>query len=276
MYTTKQQKPQQSRVIQSTSSNHTLQRVVLTRSMQKIVDETCFNNPNDVYGFYNIFTKKYAQNTVIEMINRILASYNILFNGNSFANIIGEVHSFNSGMEDEAFDCNEDFNIQEDEFGANISYHGDLNEYDDGSCVDKYIADLNAGTIQLARKGDTLSGPKSYKGFCGDYNNIAYMTGDRGDIDFKQPYYGNIYSETVLNDSQVDLPKTIDKKNRQQHFALADKQYAINKGWPKPSKATDFRKSKYTWHHLRTPHQMILVDMTVHAKHGHNGGVYLW
>lgn len=276
MKVAKEHKPQQSRVIQSTDYNSTLQRAVLTRSMNKIVDETNFDNQEDVYEFYEIFSQKYKEDIVIEMINRILRTKNVLFDGISFETISEEGQSYGIGTDEEAFDSDEDFNIQEDELVANISYHGDLNEYDDGSYVDNYINDLREGTIQLARKGNTMSGPKNYLGTCGYYENIAYVTGNKGDIDFKQPYYGNIYSETVLNDSQVDLPKTIDKKNRQQHFALADEQYAINKGWTKPSKATDFRKSKYTWHHLRTPHQMILVDMTVHAKHGHNGGVYLW
>lgn len=277
MYSTKQQKPQQLRVIQSTNFNHALQRVVLTRSMQKIVDETYFHKLAEIYTFYNLFIQKYRKEIVIEMINRIIRPYKVSSDGNSFYN--SDEIQFSGGYmgkEVDDYNYNEDFNTQDDEVDANISYHGDLNEYDDGQYVDNYISDLYAGTIQLARKGNTISGPKSYSGTCGYYDNIAYKTGNKGDIDFNNPYQGTVFGESVLNGSLVNLPKTIDKSNRQQHFAIADKELAKNRGWQKPSDATNFRKGKYTWHHLLTPHQMILVDMTVHAKHGHNGGVYLW
>lgn len=276
MRAAKEHKPQQSRVIQSTDYNSTLQRAVLTRSMNKIVEETNFDNQEDVYEIYEIFSQKYKEDIVIEMINRILRPNNVLFDGISFKTISEEGQSYGIGMDEEAFDSDEDFNIQDDEFGANISYHGDLNEYDDGTYVDNYINELREGTIQLARKGNTMSGPKNYFGTCGYYKDIAYMTGNNGDIDFNKPSLGKIYATTVIYDSLVNLPCTINKSNRAQHFALADKQYADNKGWGKASDATNYRKGRYTWHHLRTPHQMILVDMTVHAKHGHNGGVYLW
>ena len=70
--------------------------------------------------------------------------------------------------------------------------------------------------------------------------------------------------------------KVIDKKNRAQHFAIGDFLYSKNTGKTKASDTTNLRKGKWTWHHMPDPYKMVLVDMTVHAKHGHNGGVYLW
>ncbi|CAH9053892.1 hypothetical protein PSECIP111951_00915 [Pseudoalteromonas holothuriae] len=61
-----------------------------------------------------------------------------------------------------------------------------------------------------------------------------------------------------------------DKENRDQHFAMADMLYYINHG-TKPN-----RVGTWTWHHLPNQYDMVLVDMEVHAKHGHNGGVYIW
>jgi hypothetical protein len=56
----------------------------------------------------------------------------------------------------------------------------------------------------------------------------------------------------------------ISSATRSQHFAIADDIYP------------NTRKSTHTWHHMTQKYKMILVDMRVHAKHGHNGGVYIW
>lgn len=265
MKAAREYKKQQSRVLQPKASKSVVQCFPLTRSMTKIIDETVFTSENDVRNFYNTFIRKYSEVYVLEMINRIRAP----------------IHAFSEEkMEEDDIDCAE-VHYDEDEFEANRSYHGDLDNYEDGVLIDKYIEEH---PIQLARKGNTITGPKSYNGKMGYYSEISYKTGDKGDIDFKFPWQGKINSDTVLEDSEVDLlkyinktiNKTIDKTNRTQHFAYADKLYATKNRKDNASWATNFRKGQYTWHHLKTPYKMVLVDMTVHAKHGHNGGVYLW
>lgn len=265
MKAAREYKKQQSRVLQPKASKSVVQCFPLTRSMTKIIDETVFTSENDVRNFYNTFIRKYSEVYVLEMINRIRAP----------------IHAFSEEkMEEDDIDC-EEAHYDDDEYVANISYHGDLDNYEDGVLIDKYIEEH---PIQLARKGNTITGPKSYNGKMGYYSEISYKTGDKGDIDFKFPWQGKINSDTVLEDSEVDLlkyinktiNKTIDKTNRTQHFAYADKLYATKNRKDNASWATNFRKGQYTWHHLKTPYKMVLVDMTVHAKHGHNGGVYLW
>lgn len=265
MKAAREYKKQQSRVLQSKASKSVVQCIPLTRSMTKIIAETVFTSEHDVWDFYNTFKRKYSEVSVLEMINKILAPN----------------HAFSEEkMEEDDIDC-EEAHYDVDEYVANISYHGDLDNYEDGVLIDKYIEEH---PIQLARKGNTITGPKSYNGKMGYYSEISYKTGDKGDIDFKFPWQGKINSDTVLEDSEVDLlkyinktiNKTIDKTNRTQHFAYADKLYATKNRKDNASWATNFRKGQYTWHHLKTPYKMVLVDMTVHAKHGHNGGVYLW
>lgn len=148
--------------------------------------------------------------------------------------------------------------------------------------------------IQQARKPGP-SGPKDY----GTFTKMLFMkTSPKATIDFNAGL-GN--SSSKINNkpnSYVDLATAIDlngkivqtindphkgktvrmnragqvfnKADRDQHFAIADMLYYINRG-AKPDRA-----GTWTWHHLATPYQMVLVDMEVHAKHGHNGGVYLW
>lgn len=229
-----------------------IQRLVLTRSQQKIVNITNFASYEDMETFYNTFKDKYSCDIVLEMINRILNNFTI-----------------DQCMPD-------DMNDNDDECGANISYHTDLNEYDDPYTIDSLASRL---PIQMARKPYTKTGPKNYQGKCGYYSNISYITGDKGDIDFNDPNSGSIYTNTVVQNSDVDLIAyipTIGTKNRQLHFAAADKLYANKNNMPNASWTTNIRKGHYTWHHMRTPYHMVLVDMVVHRMHGHNGGVYLW
>lgn len=225
-----------------------VQRAVLTRNLQYIVDTTILSSPEEIETFRQVFQSKYSSEIVEEMIERIC------------------------GKDDDAVEGEGD---EEDEFCANITYHGDLNEYDDGNFIDSLVGD---NVSQLARKPNVQSGPKTYTTRkYGQFTNIQYTTGSKGDIDFKYPTMGNY--NPVLSGSEVDLKafgNQIDKKNRQQHFAIADKLYAIKNGKGKASTTTNMRKGNYTWHHMETPCKMVLVDMEAHAKHGHNGGVYLW
>lgn len=136
--------------------------------------------------------------------------------------------------------------------------------------------------MQMARKGGTVSGPKSYgTPTAGDFKKVSYTLGRRGEIDFsmgtsaepngwKNPVATN--SLVNLNDAKVQIKKG----DRSQHFALGDKLYAEKNNLGKASDTTEMRRKKLTWHHLATKHNMVLVDMQVHRKHGHNGGVHLW
>lgn len=269
MKAAREYKKQQSRVLQPKTSKSVVQCLPLTRSMTKIIDETVFTSEHDVWNFYSTFKRKYSEDYVLEMINKILAPIHV-FDGKQ---IYKKNETFSDKkMEEDDFDCSVE-HFDDDEYGANMSYHGNLDVYEDGAFIDKYIEEH---PIQFARKGNTITGPKTYTGKMGFYYNISYKTGDKGDIDFKNPYAGHIYTNTVLDNSYIDLPANIDKSNRAQHFAIADKLYAHKYGISNASWTTNLRKGRYTWHHLVTPRNMVLVDMTVHAKHGHNGGVYLW
>ena len=153
--------------------------------------------------------------------------------------------------------------------------------------------------MQMARSGDSWSYNTSYTGnnTGTNYTDVVYYRDAGGNIDFSvnpatvigtyNKYSGekiaassivwsnplvpasHIQMSTDLKDptkgvmpsgTSVNLPKA----SRSQHFAIADMLYPNS------------RSGKLTWHHLNPHYEMVLVDMRVHAKHGHNGGVYLW
>ncbi len=153
--------------------------------------------------------------------------------------------------------------------------------------------------IQRARKGNTFSFNTNYVGnYTGTaYSNVIYYRDGGGNIAFdanpksiisrfNKSEGENInassvvWSSPVVNASKVQMRndltdneqgimpsgKKVKLKNasRAQHFAIADMLYPNSRG------------GTLTWHHLTEHYKMILVDMKVHAKHGHNGGVHLW
>lgn len=242
-----------------------VQQFVLTRSMWKIINETEFTSAEDIQNMI-LFLKKrgYGADIVNEIIERICYKTKYQIDADVFGSWIGE---------------RQDMIYDSDEEDMNYYDHGDLAEYDDPNAIDHYLG-YEYGITQLARKGNTISGPKDYPTVnYGGFKQVAYTTDGKGAIDFACPTGKHAWTNPVLPGSQIDLAtagKKIDKKSRPQHFALADALYAKKSGVGKASYATNFRKSKYTWHHLPTAYNMVLVDMIVHAKHGHNGGVYLW
>ncbi len=147
--------------------------------------------------------------------------------------------------------------------------------------------------FQMKRKPG-ISGPKNYPG----YKNMEFMkTTPNATIDFDAGRNKSSSKKNNKPGSGVDLKtlltgkkikptikdphtkknikvpragQTFDKANRDQHFALADTLYYLSHG----TKIN--RAGTWTWHHLETKYQMVLVNMLVHSKHGHNGGVYLW
>ncbi|MEK6686537.1 MAG: hypothetical protein AABY99_09145 [Pseudomonadota bacterium] len=246
------------------SNAKVMQFTVLTRSMWKIVNDTKIGSEEEYYSVGNFLKSKgYGDDVIKEILNRIVEK--------SKYNLDTDVFSGYSGKKKDVFD-------DSDEVGINVVDHGDLNEYDNPTAIDDYLK-TNLGIVQMARKGNTVSGPKDYSTHnFGDFKKVAYTTDAKGSIDFTSPTQKGTWSNPVYGGSLVNLStagKTIDKKNRPQHFALGDYLYAKQFG-KKASATTNLRKGKWTWHHLPTQYQMVLVDMTVHAKHGHNGGVYLW
>lgn len=184
------------------------------------------------------------------------------------------------------------------EVSENRECHGNLYTYESGveienylmNNVPSYVARLNQfnssglyqqrSIIQYARTGGTVSGPKDYNSSnYGKFEDVEYKLSSKGSIDFDKTKNHKKWVDPVDASSYVNLAHagvTIDKKDRAQHFALGDYLYAQSKGKPYASYTTNHRKGKWTWHHLEDHYRMVLVDMNVHAKHGHNGGVYLW
>ncbi|HLP56077.1 MAG TPA: DUF4157 domain-containing protein [Fluviicola sp.] len=147
--------------------------------------------------------------------------------------------------------------------------------------------------IQQARKPG-LSGPKSY----GKFKNMLFMkTTPDATIDFDAGLGKSSSPQNNMPGSFVDMSTvikggkvvstiydphkkktvkmnragaTFDKADRDQHFAISDMLFYINTG-KKPNRA-----GTWTWHHLTPKYHMVLVNMLVHAKHGHNGGVHIW
>jgi len=142
---------------------------------------------------------------------------------------------------------------------------------------------ISKKVAQLARTPNTLSEQASYvtKNF-GPFNNVKYMRDGVGNIAFETTHNApTIWQNPVKPSSKIDLKTDskntrfgimpsgtkveIAKASRAQHFAIGDRLLPGNG-----------RGGAWTWHHLSNEYEMVLVDMTVHAKHGHNGGVYLW
>ncbi|MES2557497.1 MAG: DUF4157 domain-containing protein [Bacteroidota bacterium] len=154
--------------------------------------------------------------------------------------------------------------------------------------------DGSGAVIQQARKPG-LSGPKNYGAFT---NMLFQKTTPDATIDFNAGLASSSSKTNNKAGSLIDLKTALtgggkvvatiwdphrgkavrmnragdafDKADRDQHFAIADMLYYIAHG-SKPG-----RVGTWTWHHLATKYEMVLVNMEVHAKHGHNGGVHIW
>ncbi|MEM8960982.1 MAG: DUF4157 domain-containing protein [Acidobacteriota bacterium] len=155
--------------------------------------------------------------------------------------------------------------------------------------------------IQPARTPHTYSVNSGYTGTSNgvEYENVIYYRDDKGNIDFGEDPTTKVdgfndqdevedeldaadiaWQDPVDHDSYVQMNNDLSDNDlgvmpsgksvhlptasRAQHFAIADMLYDNN------------RQGTWTWHHLTPEYYMVLVDMRVHAKHGHNGGVHLW
>jgi hypothetical protein len=223
----------------------------ITRSISKILSETKLKTAEDMDSLRMFLINRGYEDRLDEIVGRF---------------IDGE---FSGSEEKDTYD-------DSDEEAINWADHQGLEEYDDEKAIDGYIETNNV--TQFARKPNVVSGPKSY----GSYKNVAYKTDDKGCINFDTPHgTPTAWSNPVDPNTEVDLNKagkTINTKDRGQHFAIGDHLLSkIKHGSSgKASQITSYRKSKWTWHHLKNPYKMVLVDMEVHRKHGHNGGVHLW
>jgi hypothetical protein len=247
-----------------TASSQGVAQFVITRSMQKTINETVFNSEDDADSMRRFLNGRVSTSEIEEIIKRIWLKTKFDSDEDVFGGYAGETST--------------DFN-ESDEHDMNVADHGDLGNYENPEEIDKYIL-KELGVAQLARKGGTVSGPKSYASSnFGQFTDVSYKLSGKGSIDFTAPTAKTAWSNPVKAGSEVELSaagKAIDKTNRPQHFAIGDALYAKKHGLGKASATTSMRAGKWTWHHLETPYKMVLVDMNAHAKHGHNGGVYLW
>lgn len=144
---------------------------------------------------------------------------------------------------------------------------------------------VNGNPVQKARKPGALSYQAGYTTHKhGNFKDVTYKLDTLGSIDFGKVNKQKIWKNPMKPGSEVQLNKGSGKANygitlsgtkikipgasRGQHFSMANR--IMNNGFGSSS-PTD-----WTWHHLTTYYKMVLVDRTVHAKHGHNGGVYVW
>ena len=135
------------------------------------------------------------------------------------------------------------------------------------------------------QRGAGITGPKSYiASTVGSYTNVAYTRNENGYFEFNKPTQQTKWKNPVNNRSIVNMQvgckklgwgimkdeKTTVKlqtATRDQHFSIANRIAGI---------AGSGSPDNYTWHHLETKYEMVLVDRMVHSKHGHNGGIFLW
>ncbi|AUT04153.1 hypothetical protein CLI64_00080 [Nostoc sp. CENA543] len=138
--------------------------------------------------------------------------------------------------------------------------------------------------LQMKRTPNTLSYQEKYKtkNF-GEFKKITYLRDGKGNINFSKPQKKKVWQDPIEKSTKVKLNKGMKNKkygimgggqkvqiagaSRAQHFSMGDRLCT----WAKNN-----RGGAWTWHHLSKEYEMVLVDMTVHAKHGHNGGVLLW
>ncbi|MFZ3018164.1 MAG: hypothetical protein WA056_06900 [Gallionella sp.] len=137
-----------------------------------------------------------------------------------------------------------------------------------------------AQLIQFQR-GAGPSGPKSYAtDNFGGFVDVTYTRNGNGYFNFAATTSHATWTNPIEPGTNINLTNhpnasLIDKTNRPQHFGMADSLLGASLG-KTASAIAAHRAGKWTWHHLDWQYGMVLVDMTCHAKHGHNGGVYLW
>ncbi|WP_343631199.1 HNH endonuclease [Fluviicola sp.] len=232
-------------------SGGVIQQKPITRSISKVLSETRLKTSEDMDSLILFLKNRGYEDRLQEIINKFLDGD---FRGTEESSDVSE----------------------EDEEAVNWADHQGLENHEDEKAIDQYIEEKSI--TQFARKPNVVSGPKSY----GAYKDVAYKTDDKGCIDFSTTHgVPTAWANPVDPGTEVELSKagkTINTKDRAQHFAIGDHLLAKTKfgATAKASQVTNYRKSKWTWHHLKDKYKMVLVNMLVHQKHGHNGGVHLW
>ena len=142
--------------------------------------------------------------------------------------------------------------------------------------INKYLGELGADAVQLARKGNAWSGPKDI----GSDKNISYFRDTLGNINFNTPLYQPGGAPHPAGDKfikggyWVNLGTVQSTKNRTEHFLKANK--IVNKKFNANFPNSGVSPTGWTWHHLSKKPEMILVNREAHRRFGHNGGVYIW
>jgi hypothetical protein len=159
--------------------------------------------------------------------------------------------------------------------------------------------DRNQDIIQRKRSGNSYSWNGGYTGTSNKkpYDNVIYLRDGKGNIDFTENPNSNLRGFKAATGSSIHAKniKWTDPQDYNSRVKLQGRVKGSNKGVmpsgksvviPKASRAQHFaiadvlyknkRSGKWTWHHLTTQYEMVLVDMKVHSKHGHNGGFLLW
>lgn len=257
--------------VQNVNTPNVVQRVVLTRSMRKIVEETEFKREGDEAKMRAYLVGRVGADSIDEIIGRIKGEPPAVEAGAGGQNqdSMEGVEPTDTIQEDASKEAADD-----NEVAINTVDHGDLDNYEEE----------RDDIIQLARKGDTTSGPKDYEASSGtEFKNVSYKLDGQGCINFTNPVAGHTtWENPVKPGSEVDLTNAkvqINKTDRSQHFGIADKLLSVrenNNPQSPAARITEMRRDRWTWHHLPDKYKMVLVDMNVHAKHGHNGGVYIW
>jgi hypothetical protein len=138
--------------------------------------------------------------------------------------------------------------------------------------------------IRRKRTPGSVSYQESYETKWGTFKQVAYtLDTPGGNIDFSNPTQRKKWQDPVDHPSYVDLEQGVKTKgwgllrngklvklkgaSRSQHFSVANRIKKIQ---------ADGSPAGWTWHHLSTPFKMVLVERSVHQKHGHNGGILLW
>jgi len=144
---------------------------------------------------------------------------------------------------------------------------------------------------QLAHSANAAGTPKNYTTSAGQaVTGVQYDRVAKGYIDFTQApvsvtHPAGWQPNTNHDNTDISDPANPNKLNlvypngtvpdltnstRAQHFKVANTVAFHGADTSSNSPAG------YTWHHKDTKGRMVLVDRTVHQKHGHNGGFHIW
>lgn len=142
---------------------------------------------------------------------------------------------------------------------------------------------------------DGDSGPKDYTDKAGNaLTDIKYERKNGGYIDFgapdsittpspyapvrsndntdiSDPSDGNKLNALVKTGATTATVPTLKNSTRAQHFKVANLVAGTN-----GEHGASSSPANMTWHHKLSKGKMVLIDRTVHQKHGHNGGKHIW